>query len=308
MVFKIKSIKEQILDNQREAVTQEEFVKNLTASLYANQRLIDTDGADIIKHMHVIVVNGAQGTGKTYLTSQIANSFGVPVKTISYRDCTMESISNLAMGLLEKTNWDFELAGRGIIIIDDISERNNKSVDQNNSIISFINDKLYVNLTVTTEEGDQDRSLDTSKVTYILITDDSKKTRRAIGFGDREDIEVMDDSIELLSKLSVPITTVSTKEYTLEDYKKFVLESSNSPLTRLNEYLQSFDKNKKILYTSRFINALIEKAYKKKCGVKGLIEIFGELKDDIITMVVTSDGNGIIIDENIFDKTRTFKK
>ena len=307
MVFKISNVKELIIKNQEESVTQSEFVKNYTASLYANQKLIESNGEDVIKYLHAIVLNGSDGTGKTYLASKIASSFGVPVKAINYRDCTMDSLSDVALKLLEDANWDFDLAERGIVIIDDVDEKNNKDADQNKSILSFVNDKIYVNIELDTKDGKKVRAFDTSKLTYVLITN-YKRTRRAIGFGDREDIELSDDGIDLLRKITIPVTTVDTQDLSIEDYKKFLLESERSPLRELTAYLKSLGEKKKILYTSKFVDSLIKKAYQKKNGIKGLIMVFSEVKDDIITKIITSDETEIVIDENIFDKAPISKK
>lgn len=312
-------------------VGQDEAVEAIVSNIYANQKLIDTGNHDLITSQKTsILLDGPTGTGKTAIIKEISDKLSIPFiltnSTIySGTGYVGGHLTDILVSLLDKTNGDLELAQRGIVGFDEIDKLVNNPNGNSNlemkeavqqSLLSFISGSVY-----DIEYKEKIISFDTSNLTFIGIgafteLREEKKTERLynsksrfpVGFASSIDSVKPDNddstyvitpqdfvsyglSRELIGRFSL---LVSTRSYSVEDYKNILLHSSISPLKMFSEFVKSFGLIG-VFFENDFIQAVAEKAYRDNFGVRGLQKIFSDLKNSLLLNIINGNNKRIVL-------------
>lgn len=122
-------------------IGQDDAKKILSVAIYnhlkrilMNNEGIGNDGefSDIQVEKSNIVMVGETGTGKTFLVKTIAEMLGIPcyiadATTLTEAGYVGDDVESIVVGLLQKANYNVELAERGIIVIDELDKISRKS-------------------------------------------------------------------------------------------------------------------------------------------------------------------------------------
>lgn len=134
---KPKHIKEKL---DRYVIGQDEAKKVLSVAIYNHLKrvMFDCEGFESTEYKDVnieksnVIIAGETGSGKTYLIKTMANMFGIPcyiadATTLTEAGYVGDDVESIIVGLLQKCNYNIELAERGIIVIDEIDKIARKS-------------------------------------------------------------------------------------------------------------------------------------------------------------------------------------
>lgn len=335
-------VNEIINDIKVKIVGQDEAVESVVANIYANQMLIDTGNRDLISTQKAaILIDGPTGTGKTAIVKEVANKLKIPMvdpsaTSFSATGYVGDSITEVLVKLYEESKGDLELAQRGIVVIDEIDKLGGfakeneltmrKAVQQ--ELLTFISGSKY-----TIEIGGRmgpKVEFDTTNLTFISlgaftsireqkIEEKRKETKKnVIGFArDTEETNIIENEDktyvmdpqdyikyglerELVGRFSL---FASTKAYTIEDYKRILLESEISPLKAFIDFAKSFGAEE-VIYDDEFIDKACEMAYEANFGARGLHQIISNLKNILLIDLINNKNKVITLTVDMLDKVK----
>lgn len=122
-------------------IGQDEAKRKLSVAIYNHMKLLahadNSDGDVEIEKSNILMV-GPSGCGKTHLVKSLARLFKVPyaiadATTLTESGYVGADVETVLQKLLNNANGDIERAERGIVFIDEIDKKANKS-QENNSI------------------------------------------------------------------------------------------------------------------------------------------------------------------------------
>lgn len=328
-VIDVKSIKAEI---RKRIISQDNAIDVVVNNIYFNQRYIDTGDADLLRNKANILLEGATGTGKTFIVEEVANRLNVPIyvtpatgySSVGYRGA---DLSDILCKLLEKANGKLELAERGIIALDEF-DKLGSSGDQDISMRRAIQQELLSFISGTfidvTYKG-KNYSFDTSKLTFIAmgaftdlrerkISENEKKGHNAIGFVPRNEdfkrtyVITKDDYIneglarELIGRFSC---LVYTNDLSVKDLEKILCESIASPLNGLK--MTGNIMKCKVVIPPEIVHEIAQMAFDSNTGARGLNEIVQSLKD-VVANDLFSGKPEIVITKEHLEKSRSIKE
>ena len=117
-------------------IAQDQAKKILSVAVYnhykrlSHEDLVDEDKVDVAKSNVLLI--GSTGSGKTLLAQTLAKLLDVPfvmadATTLTEAGYVGEDVENIIQKLLQKCDYDVQLAERGIIYIDEIDKISRKS-------------------------------------------------------------------------------------------------------------------------------------------------------------------------------------
>jgi len=332
------NVNEMIDQIKRKLIGQEEAVTSVVSNIYANQKIVETGNKGLIStQKSAILLDGTTGTGKTALIKEVSEKLSIPMvvtNATSYSTTGYigDSIIDILSKLLEQANGDIELAQRGIVCIDEIDKLAQgdmqKSIEMRKAVqhdlLSFISGAKY-KIKVGGMYGSE-VEFDTTNLTVICMgaftelrdkkIKQKQKPRVAIGFNSAiEEKEPEEDRTytitaqdyvnfglerELVGRFSL---LASTKTYTVEDYKKILLESDISPLKNFIEFAKSFGIEE-VKYDEDFIQRMAEMAYEDNFGARGLHQIIANLKNTLLLDIINLQSKTIYLTTEMLDKVR----
>lgn len=272
-------------------IAQDEQVKQVLASVYKNQRIINSslDDETISKLKENIIVYGPTGTGKTEILSQIAKICDVPiviedVTSFSETGYVGRDVSEMLGDLYSRAGMDLEFAEKGILVIDEFDkiaeggmDGNTEGPSRNGVQRSLL--KLLDGGTINFREDNFDGNMidfNTSKLTVVALGAFSgiKKNNdySDIATKDFIDYGIMREVMGRFSKL------VSMNAFSKEEYKRILLESNLSPL---NTYKKLFEEmGIRFSYDDDLIDYIADEAVALDCGARSLKTVFDGIISD----------------------------
>ena len=187
-------------------------------------------------------------------------------------------IENTLLKLIEKTDYDLELAEKGILVIDKLEEistnsrerHSTLSKEQQEVIISLIDEGLF---TINNIDNKRYRfSMNKLLIVGLGNFNNDKQLRNTtVGFS-TNDKESTLDSYGIIPELTnkFPIL-IEMNNLTLEDYINIIKNSTLSSLNTNREFLCK--KNINLQVSEDVINEIARLAYDRKLGVKSINEI-----------------------------------
>ena len=165
-------------------IAQDEQVKQILASVYKNQKIINSslDDRTIAKLKENIIVYGPTGTGKTEILTQIARLCDVPIviedaTSFSETGYVGRDVSEMLGDLYSIAGNDVNLAEKGILVIDEFDKLGESATDgtmegpsRNGVQRSLL--KILDGGTITFREDNYDGNLidfNTSKLTVVAL-------------------------------------------------------------------------------------------------------------------------------------------
>jgi ATP-dependent Clp protease ATP-binding subunit ClpX len=315
-----------IEDLKAKIVGQDKAIEAIVTNIYANQIIIETQNKDLINNQKVsILLDGPTGTGKTAIIKAVADKLDIPMiitSATSYSGTGYfgSSVTDILDQLLVKTDYNISMAERGIVCLDEIDKlgeggREEMSMKQEvqQELLAFISgEEFYVNIC------DEQFPFNTSNITFIGMGaftkirdqkhfEQKRDTQRVIPIGFNSKIEpsksiksyniIPEDYIhfglqrEFVGRFNL---LISTKAYSVEDYKNILLNSTISPLKMFTLFASAFGIDE-VKYDDEFIQALAENAYDCNFGARGLQQIMSDLKNSLLLDIINSKDNSLTL-------------
>lgn len=229
-----------------------------------------------------ILVNGKKGVGKNTIIKGITENLNVPYATISLNsnhsiEFLSEKLSDALTKLLMDSNYDFEKAEHGILIINDFDKFTNNvshNVSQDDKkqemLASFLEEDHFTSI-----EGKEYR-ISASKLLIIGIGNWDIKKKLGFTMEDekkvltKKDLKEYGMNTRLLDKFD---NIIELNDFVFEDYITLIKMDSSLLNIKKNQLLE---KGIDLKYSNDIINSIASEAYKKGRGIKGLNEIIEE--------------------------------
>ena len=274
-------------------IAQDEQVKQILASVYKNQKIINSslDDRTIAKLKENIIVYGPTGTGKTEILTQIAKLCDVPIviedaTSFSETGYVGRDVSEMLGDLYSIAGNDVHLAEKGILVIDEFDKLGESGADgamegpsRNGVQRSLL--KLLDGGTITFREDSYDGNLidfNTSKLTIVALGAFSS-IKKNDDYSDISTKDFIDQGImrEVMGRFS---KLVPMNHFSKDDYKRILLESNLSPI---NTYQKLFgEMGIKFFYDDKLIDYIIDEAEALECGARSLKTVFdGIISDEL---------------------------
>ena len=226
-----------------------------------------------------MLINGPEGVGKTTIFKLLEELLGIPCVIINAKRLNNISyIENTLLKLMEKTDYNLELAEKGILVIDKLEEISTNSRERHSTlskeyqeiIISLIDEGLF---TINNIDNKRYRfNMDKLLIVGLGNFNNDKHLRNTtVGFS-TDSKESTLDSYGIIPKLAnkFPIL-IEMNNLTLEDYINIIKNSTLSSLNTNREFLGK--KNINLEISEEVINMIARIAYDRKLGAKSINEI-----------------------------------
>ena len=281
-------------------IAQDEQIKQILASVYKNQKIINSslDDRTIAKLKENIIVYGPTGTGKTEILTQIAKLCNVPIviedaTSFSETGYVGRDVSEMLNDLYSMAGNDIHLAEKGILVIDEFDKLGESGAEgalegpsRNGVQRSLL--KLLDGGTLTFREDDYDGDLiefNTSRLTVVALGAFSG-IKKNDDYSDVSTKDFIDQGImrEVMGRFS---KLVPMNNFSKEDYKRILLESKLSPIITYQKLFK--EMGIKFSYNAELIDYLVEEAEALDCGARSLKTVFDGIISDELFDVFSGD-------------------
>ena len=281
-------------------IAQDDQVKQILASVYKNQKIINStlDDRTKAKLKENIIVYGPTGTGKTEILTQIAKLCDVPIviedaTSFSETGYVGRDVSEMLGDLYSVAGYDVHLAEKGILVIDEFDKLGESSTGgamegPSRTGVQRSLLKLLDGGTVTFREDNYDGNLvdfNTAKLTVVALGAFSSIKKN----DDYSDVSVKDFintgiMREVMGRFS---KLVPMNHFSKNDYKRILLESKLSPI---NTYQKLFDEmGIEFSYDEDLIDYIVAEAEALECGARSLKTVFDGIISDELFEIFSGD-------------------
>ena len=316
----------------KSVISQDEAVKKIATAIYTNQNILKADNLtkeEKFQSKNNILVIGESGMGKTEIIRQITKNLDIPYVVATANDYTVngykgKDVDTIILDLLDKVDYNEDIAKKAIIVIDEIDKIGKSSGDKSDITTDGVQKALLkiiegAELSITLRSEDDAIFFDTSNVTFIFLGafsdmfDKKIEPERHLGFNSnsnniisknnnkitRDDLLKFGFVKEFLGRIPVIVQLNSLKE---EDYKKIIVDSDLSILYLKKKYYDSLGI--KLSYNEEFINDIAKKVVNEKCGARGIKAVLSNIFEELDYEILQGDLKEIKLEKDKIVRVR----
>jgi len=302
----------------------------LSVHSYNHYKRISRLIKDTVIEKSNILLMGSTGTGKTLLAKTLANKLKVPfaiadATTLTESGYVGEDVESVLERLLTLSNFDVELAQRGIVFIDEIDKKARRSEGNTNTrdvsgegvqqaLLRLIEGTTTkIKLQNSKKFGDDYTEFDTSNILFILsgafvgiedIIEKRIKRKSNIGFNsnlvskdqrnklldDIRNVDVVNFGLipELVGRLPVIATL---EQLDKKQLRMLLTDIKNSTLHQVNALLEL--DNIELIFGGEYLDFVAEKCYKSKIGARSIKSIIDNSVTNLMYRIEEFNKKGV---------------
>lgn len=274
-------------------VGQDEGIKRLISIIQNNQVLNSLTYSNEKKKINKrnAVIMGKTGVGKSLIVKELKENIDLPVYITKLdKEDESSNMFDIFLNLLKESEGNIELAKNGVVVIDDLSDKERYKIVGDLVLLAGKYNFNYLLDTgpITFEVDEEEINFDFSNLTFIFLVnaENRKINDKKVGFENTSENTdnslnkyFNDDTINRITDL------VILNEMNKDMYIEILLNSSISPLYIKIEELNNMGIT--FNYDMEFISLIADKALEINQGAFGLIkavnEVFSLYEFEIIT-------------------------